>query len=77
MEKLKTMTDIAEMFGISRSTAFRLKRQQAWPCVRFGTEIRFTNEDVAAIIQMNHQKPAPPKTTPTVGTRATRRRTKQ
>jgi hypothetical protein len=74
MEKLKTMTDIAEMFGISRSTAFRLKRQQSWPCVRFGTEIRFTDEDVAAIIQINHQAPPPPKVVPNVGTRAARRR---
>lgn len=74
MEPLKTMTDIAEMFGISRSTAFRLKKQQGWPCVRFGTELRFTDEDVAAIIKINHQDPPAPKTVPKVGTVANRRR---
>lgn len=74
MEPLKTMTDIAELFGISRSTAFRLKKQQSWPCVRFGTEIRFTPADIETIIQLNHQQPAPPKTIPTVGIRARRKR---
>lgn len=76
MEKLKTMTDVAEMFGISRSTAFRLKRAQGWPCVRFGTELRFTEADIEAILQLNHQAPPPPKTVPNVGTRSKRRNQK-
>jgi len=77
MEPLKTMGDVARIFGISRSTAFRMKKDQSWPHVRFGTEIRFTESDIEAIVQMNHKTPAPPKTTPNVGTRANRRRNKQ
>ena len=73
MEPLKDMGDVAKLFGISRSTAFRMKKAQSWPCVRFGTEIRFTDEDIQAIIQINHQQPPPPKTRPNVGTRANRR----
>lgn len=77
MEPLKNISDVAELFGISRSTAFRLKKQQSWPHVRFGTEIRFTPEDVQAIIALNHKAPTPPRTVPNVGTRANRRNGKQ
>ena len=76
MEPLKDMGDVAKLFGISRSTAFRMKKAQSWPCVRFGTEIRFTDEDIQAIIQINHQQPPPQKTVPSVGTRANRRNNK-
>lgn len=68
------MGDVAAILRISRSTAFRLKKAQNWPHVRLGTEIRFTESDIEAVIQLNHQQPPPPKTTPTVGTRANRRK---
>jgi len=74
MEPLKDIGDVAQIFGISRSTAFRLKKSQRWPCVRFGTEIRFTDADVEAIIALNHKTPPPPRTVPNVGTRAARRK---
>lgn len=73
MEPLKDMGDVARLFGISRSTAFRMKKAQSWPHVRFGTEIRFTDADIEAIIQLNHQQPPPPRTKPNVGVRANRR----
>ena len=76
MEPLKDMGDVARLFGISRSTAFRMKKAQSWPHVRFGTEIRFTPADIEAIIQMNHQQPAPEKVVPNVGIRAKRRNQK-
>jgi excisionase family DNA binding protein len=74
MDPLRTMGEVADILRISRSTAFRMKKAQQWPHVRLGTEIRFTNADIEAIIQMNHQTPPPPKTVPNVGTRANRRR---
>ena len=77
MDPLLSIGDVALIFGISRSTAFRLKKQQSWPHVRFGTEIRFTPEDVQAIIALNHKAPPPPRTVPNVGTRANRRNGKQ
>ena len=73
MEPLLSIGDVAIIFGISRSTAFRMKKQQSWPHVRFGTEIRFTAADVEAIIALNHKTPAPPRTVPKVGTRANRK----
>lgn len=77
MDPLLSIGDVALIFGISRSTAFRLKKAQSWPHVRFGTEIRFTPEDVQAIIALNHKAPPPPRTVPNVGTRANRRNGKQ
>ena len=72
MDRLITITELAALFQISRSTAYRMKKEQRWPHVRFGTEIRFTAEDVEAIKALNHQAPPPPKTRPSVGTRANR-----
>lgn len=57
MEPLKSIGDVAEIFGITRSEAFRMKKEQGWPCARFGTELRFTQADIEAIIQLNHRTP--------------------
>ena len=77
MEPLITIGELAGRLQVSRSTAFRMKKKDSWPHVRIGTEIRFTEQDYEAIVAIYHQQPAPPKTTPNVGTRANRRRNKQ
>ncbi|MBT2568091.1 helix-turn-helix domain-containing protein [Arthrobacter sp. ISL-85] len=71
--EFRRIHQVAELFQISRSTAFRLMKEQAWPRHKFGTELRFSKEDVEAIRAMNHEVPARPKVTPNVGTRANRR----
>ncbi len=74
MEQLLTIGQVAEMFQISRSTAYKLKKQQAWPHILFGTEIRFSAEDVEAIKALNKKTPPPAKVVPNVGTRARRKK---
>lgn len=75
MDPLKTIGDVADLFQISRSTAYRLKKQDNWPHHRFGTEIRFSEADVEAIQAKYAQTPAPePRRAPRVGTRANRRK---
>lgn len=74
MEQLITIGELAELFQISRSTAYRLKKSQAWPHIRFGTEIRFSPENVEAIKALNAQAPPEPRRAPRVGTRANRRK---
>jgi len=76
MEPLKTIGEVAELFKISRSTAYRLKKQDSWPSHRFGTEIRFSPEDVAAIQAKYAQTPAPDRRAPRIGTRANKRNQK-
>jgi excisionase family DNA binding protein len=74
MERLITIGELAELFQISRSTAYKLKKQQAWPHILLGTEIRFSQEDVEAIKELNKKTPPPAKVIPNVGTRANRRK---
>ena len=69
--------DVAEMFQISRSEAFRLKKEQGWPSHRFGRSLRFSPEDIKAIAEMHFEAPkqTPTKQTPkrpNVGTKAKR-----
>ena len=73
MEALITITELAELFKISRSTAYRMKKEQRWPHIRFGTEIRFSQENLEAIKALNAQTPAPDRRAPRIGTRANRR----
>jgi len=73
MDPLKDIGEIAELLGVSRSTAFRMKKADNWPHVRLGTLIKFTDNDYQAIVQMYHQEPKQ-KVTPTVGTRARKAR---
>jgi len=76
MEPLLTIGELADLFQISRSTAYRLKKSQAWPHIRFGTEIRFSQENVEAIKALNTQTPTEPRRTPRIGTRANKRNQK-
>jgi len=52
-----TMEEVAATFKISRSHAYRLKREQNWPHHRFGHEIRFSTEDIEAIKAMYRKTP--------------------
>lgn len=72
--EFRKIQEVADLFRISRSTAFRMMKEQGWPRHKFGTEIRFSAEDVAAIRAMNREVPPVPKVAPTVGTRANRRK---
>jgi len=76
MEPLITIGELAELFKISRSTAYRMKKEQRWPHIRFGTEIRFSQENLEAIKALNAQTPAPDRRTPRIGTRANKRNQK-
>ena len=69
---LYKIEEVAAMFKISRSHAYRLKREQQWPHHMFGSEIRFSAEDIQAIQEMNHRtpKPEPTKPAPRIGSRA-------
>lgn len=75
MEPLKDIGEIAKLLGVSRSTAFRMKKQDNWPHVRIGALIKFSQADYEAIVQIYHQQPTT-KTVPNVGTRAKRRNNK-
>jgi len=76
MEPLITIGELAELFKISRSTAYRMKKEQNWPHIRFGTEIRFSQENLEAIKALNAQTPAPDRRAARIGTRANRRNQK-
>jgi len=76
MEPLITIGELAELFKISRSTAYRMKKEQSWPNIRFGTEIRFSQENLEAIKALNAQTPAPDRRAPRIGTRANKRNQK-
>lgn len=76
MEPLKTIGEVAALFQISRSTAYRLKKSDSWPCHLFGTEIRFSEADIATIQAKYAKTPAPERRAPRIGTRATKRNQK-
>lgn len=69
-----TIEEVAMTFKISRSHAYRLKREQNWPHHRFGHEIRFSAQNVEQIRALNDkQQPTPPepvRRAPRIGTRA-------
>ncbi|WP_156368346.1 AlpA family transcriptional regulator [Arthrobacter sp. Leaf137] len=71
-EPLMTMADVATFLQVSRSTAFRLKKEQNWPCIMLGSQPRFDQSDLEAIINMNRKESPSMKVTPNVGTRANR-----
>lgn len=74
MDPLMKIGELADILRVSRSTAFRLKKKDSWPHVRIGTEIRFTEADAEAIVNLYKQTPPAPKVVPNVGTRARRRK---
>lgn len=74
-ERFLTIVELAARFQISRSTAYRMKKEQAWPSHRFGTEIRFSPADIEAISAMNEEPPPGKRPRSTrIGSEAARRR---
>ena len=73
---LWTLEDVAAMCGISRSMAYRMKKDQSWSSHRFGKELRFSEADIKAIQAMNHDAATASEVrrTPRTGTRANRAR---
>jgi predicted DNA-binding transcriptional regulator AlpA len=68
--------DLARLFKVSRSTIFRRAKEENWPRTRIGSDgktDRFSRSDIEAIKQLSHKAPPPPKTVPSVGTRARRK----
>lgn len=64
-----TMLEVAALFRISRSSVYRLKKEQEWPHHRFGHEVRFSMEDIEAIRAMNRKAPLrDPSEAPRIGT---------
>ena len=67
-----TIEEVAVTFKISRSHAYKLRKEQNWPHHQFGKELRFSAEDIQAIRELNHRKPKPDPTKPAprIGARA-------
>lgn len=65
-DRLLKLTEVADLFQISRSTTYRLLKEQGWPHIRFGTEIRFSQENIDAIKANANRR------SPRIGTRAER-----
>lgn len=75
LERLMTMDELAAHFQISRSTASRMKKRQGWPCIRFGSKLRFSRESMLAIQKLNEEAPPPAKQAKStrIGTERSRR----
>lgn len=57
MENLVTDVRLAEAFGVSVETLHRLRRKHAWPYVKLGQAIRFTEAQVRRIIRAHTIEP--------------------
>jgi hypothetical protein len=76
MTRLTPEAALAEDFGLSVDKVAELRRRHQWPHVRLGRfDVRYTAEQVAAIIAMETVKSAPAKQTGLAGqtTRSARR----
>ena len=60
--RLTTEADLAEDFGLTPEKAAELRRHHQWPHVRLGRfDVRYTDEQVAAIVDMETVKTSAPK----------------
>lgn len=56
--RLTTEADLAEGFGLTAEKIAELRRRHKWPHVRLGRfDVRYTDEQVAAIIAQETVKP--------------------
>ena len=53
---LYTIEEVASLFKITRSHAYRLKKEQVWPHVMLGGSLRFTADDIQQIVAMNRKQ---------------------
>lgn len=59
MSRLTTEAALAEDFGLTPEKVAELRRRHQWPHVRLGRfDVRYTDEQVAAIVAMQTVKPA-------------------
>ena len=59
--QLFTIDEAADRLGMGKSTLYRLVRDKRVPCVKIaGCGVKFTADDLTAIIQMN-RRPAVPR----------------
>lgn len=59
---LYTIEEVAALFKITRSHAYRLKKEQNWPHVMLGNSLRFTADDIQQIVAMNRKQQPTPET---------------
>jgi hypothetical protein len=56
--KLTTETELADTFGLTVEKVGELRRRHNWPHVRLGRfDVRYTDEQVAAIVALETVKP--------------------
>jgi excisionase family DNA binding protein len=56
MDPLLSVADLAEMFGLSEATVRTLCARHEWPHLKFGRVVRFTELNVAEIIEIHSQE---------------------
>lgn len=56
---LHTEAGVAEVLGISTELVGKWRRKFDWPCVRFGRQVRFTDEQLAEIVRRHTVTPSP------------------
>lgn len=67
--ELFTPDDLAQMFSTTRSQIYKLRLAQSWPHHLLGGSIRFSREDIDAILALTAKKPEPARTKRTRRTR--------
>lgn len=55
-EDIMTVSEVAELLALPRSTVYELARRGELPCARLGRTLRFVRED----IETHLRSPAPP-----------------
>ena len=61
--------ELAQMFGLSKSTIMSLRLSERWPFHKVGGSIMFSRGDIDQILERTAQTPEPPRTTRTRRTR--------
>jgi uncharacterized protein YjcR len=54
MTEFLTDADLGDMFGVHESKVAEWRRRYAWPHVKVGREVRYTDADVRAIAAKHH-----------------------
>ena len=57
--KLITDVELAELFSIDLEKLTRLRKRHEWPFVKLGHDVRFTEEQVAQILEMESSTSKP------------------
>lgn len=61
--------ELAQMFGLSKSTIMALRLSERWPHTKIGGSIMFSREDIDEIMARGKKTPEPKRTTRTRRTR--------